>query len=250
MAGHSQFKNIMHRKGAQDKKRAKLFSRATKEIIVSVKGGGEDPDANPRLRAAIAAARAVNMPKDNIERAIKKAAGSDDQTDYSEVRYEGYVPGGVAIIVGALTDNRNRTASDVRSTFTKYGGNLGESNSVIFQFDHVGEIAYPATVASAETVFETALDAGAEDVESDATEHTITTSFENLNAVREALVEKFGDPERAEPIWRPKITTPVDEAQATTLLKLMATLEDNDDVQQVSANFDMDEKLLEKLSAQ
>ena len=187
MAGHSQFKNIMHRKGAQDKKRAKVFSKATKEIIVAVKEGGPDPDGNSRLRGAIAAARAVNMPKDNIDRAIKKAAGGDDDTNYTEVRYEGYGPGGVAVIVDGLTDNKNRTASDVRSTFSKYGGSLGEANSVVFQFDHVGEIVYAVEKATADDMFEAALEAGAEDVKSDEKSHVITTSFGDLNAVREAL---------------------------------------------------------------
>ncbi len=248
MAGHSQFKNIMHRKGAQDKKRAKVFSKATKEIIVAVKEGGADPDSNARLRAAIAAARAVNMPKDNIERAIKKAAGGDDDTVYTEVRYEGYGPGGVAVIVDGLTDNKNRTASDVRSTFTKYGGSLGESNSVIFQFNRVGEIAYPLGKASADDMFEAALEAGAEDVQSSDTNHIITTSFEELNTVREALEKIFGDAERSEPVWRPQNTVTIDEEKALTLFKLIDVLEDNDDVQSVSANFDLDESVLEKLS--
>lgn len=248
MAGHSQFKNIMHRKGAQDKKRAKVFSKATKEIIVAVKEGGPDPDGNARLRAAIAAARAVNMPKDNIERAIKKAAGGDDDTVYTEVRYEGYGPGGVAIIVDGLTDNKNRTASDVRSTFTKYGGSLGESNSVIFQFDHVGEIAYPLEKASTDDMFEAALDAGAEDVHSSGTSHIITTSFEDLNTVRETLEKTFGDAERSEPIWRPHNTITIDEEKALTLFKLIDILEDNDDVQSVSANFDIEDSVMEKLS--
>lgn len=248
MAGHSQFKNIMHRKGAQDKKRAKVFSKATKEIIVAVKEGGADPDSNARLRAAIAAARAVNMPKDNIERAIKKAAGGDDDTVYTEVRYEGYGPGGVAVIVDGLTDNKNRTASDVRSTFTKYGGSLGESNSVIFQFNRVGEIAYPLGKASADDMFEAALEAGAEDVQSSDTNHIITTSFEELNAVREALEKIFGDAERSEPVWRPQNTVTIDEEKALTLFKLIDTLEDNDDVQSVSANFDLDDSVMEKLS--
>ena len=248
MAGHSQFKNIMHRKGAQDKKRAKVFSKATKEIIVAVKEGGPDPDGNARLRAAIAAARAVNMPKDNVERAIKKAAGGDDDTVYTEVRYEGYGPGGVAIIVDGLTDNKNRTASDVRSTFTKYGGSLGESNSVVFQFDHVGEIAYPIEKASTDDMFEAALEAGAEDVQSSEASHVITTSFEDLNTVREALEKTFGDAERAEPIWRPQNTITIDEEKALTLFKLIDILEDNDDVQSVSANFDIEDSVMEKLS--
>tara|TARA_R110002095_G_scaffold195724_3_gene174422 strand:- start:1017 stop:1769 length:753 start_codon:yes stop_codon:yes gene_type:complete len=248
MAGHSQFKNIMHRKGAQDKKRAKVFSKATKEIIVAVKESGPDPDGNARLRAAIAAARAVNMPKDNIDRAIKKAAGGDDDTVYAEVRYEGYGPGGVALIVDGLTDNKNRTASDVRSTFTKYGGSLGESNSVIFQFDHVGEIIYPLEKATPDDMFEAALEAGADDVQSTQTSHIITTSFEDLNTVRENLEKTFGDAERSEPLWRPQNTVNVDEQKALTLFKLIDVLEDNDDVQSVSANFDIDESVLEKLS--
>jgi len=248
MAGHSQFKNIMHRKGAQDKKRAKVFSKATKEIIVAVKEAGPDPDGNARLRAAIAAARAVNMPKDNIERAIKKAAGGDDDTIYTEVRYEGYGPGGVAIIVDGLTDNKNRTASDIRSTFTKYGGSLGESNSVIFQFDRVGEIGSPLEKASSDDMFEAALEAGAEDVQSSGTTHIITTSFEDLNTVREALEKTFGDAERSEPIWRPQNTINIDEEKALTLFKLIDILEDNDDVQSVSANFDIDDSVMEKLS--
>lgn len=248
MAGHSQFKNIMHRKGAQDKKRAKVFSKATKEIIVAVKEGGLDPDGNSRLRGAIAAARAVNMPKDNIDRAIKKAAGGDDDTVYTEVRYEGYGPGGVALIVDGLTDNKNRTASDVRSTFTKYGGAMGESNSVVFQFDHVGEISYPLEKASPDDMFEAALEAGADDVQSDDKNHVITTSFEDLNAVREALEKTFGDSERAEPLWRPQNTVNIDEQKAETLFKLIEVLEDNDDVQRVSANFDIDESVLEKMS--
>lgn len=247
MAGHSKFKNIMHRKGAQDKKRAKVFSKATKEIIVAVKEGGPIPDDNPRLRGAIAAARAVNVPKDNIERAIKKAAGGDDDTVYVDVRYEGYGPGGVAIIVDGLTDNKNRTASDVRSTFTKYGGNMGEANSVAFQFDRVGEIDYALDAANPDDMFEAALEAGAEDVQSEGEAHTITTAFEDLNTVRETLEEKFGDPTRCESVWRPQNLVPIDADKAETLFKLIEVLEDNDDVQNVSANFDIDEAILEKL---
>ncbi len=248
MAGHSQFKNIMHRKGAQDKKRAKVFSKATKEIIVAVKEGGPDPTGNSRLRGAIAAARGVNMPKDNIDRAIKKAAGGDDDTNYTEVRYEGYGPGGVALIVDGLTDNKNRTASDVRSTFSKYGGSLGEANSVAFQFDHVGEIVYTADKASADDMFEAALEAGAEDVQSDETTHVITTSFADLNVVREVLEKTYGDAQRAELLWRPQNTITIDEKKAESLFKLIEILEDNDDVQSVSANFEIDDSVLEKLS--
>lgn len=248
MAGHSKFKNIMHRKGAQDKKRAKVFSKATKEIIVAVKEGGGIPEDNARLRGAIAAARAVNVPKDNIERAIKKAAGDGDDTSFVDVRYEGYGPGGVAIIVDGLTDNKNRTASEVRSTFSKYGGNMGEANSVAFQFDRVGEIDYAIDVASPEDMFEAALEAGAEDVQSTEGLHTITTQFEDLNTVREALEAKFKDALRSESIWKPQNLLPVDEDKATTLFKLIDTLEDNDDVQGVFANFDIDDDVMARLS--
>lgn len=247
MAGHSKFKNIMHRKGAQDKKRAKVFSKATKEIIVAVKEGGPIPEDNARLRGAIAAARAVNVPKDNIERAIKKAAGGDDDTNYVEVRYEGYGPGGVAIIVDGLTDNKNRTASDIRSTFTKYGGNMGEANSVAFQFNRVGEIDYAISVASPDDMFEIALEAGAEDVRSEGDTHTITTHFSDLNTIREALEEKFGDAKRVETIWRPQNLVPIDADKAEILFKMIDVLEDNDDVQMVSANFDVDDTVMEKL---
>ncbi len=250
VAGHSKFKNIMHRKGAQDKKRAKVFSKATKEIIVAVKEAGPDPDGNSRLRGAIAAARAVNMPKDNVERAIKKAASADDDTNYTEVRYEGYGPGGVAMIVVGLTDNKNRTASDVRSTFSKYGGSLGEPNSVAFQFDHVGEIEYALDKASTDDMFETALEAGAEDVQSNDESHVISTTYEGLNSVREILEKSYKDALRAEAVWRPQNTVPVDIDKATTLLKLIDILEDNDDVQSVFSNFDIDDAVMEKLSAE
>lgn len=250
MAGHSQFKNIMYRKGAQDKKRGKLFTKATREIMTAVKEAGADPESNARLRSAIIAARDVNMPKDNIERAIKRAQGGDDTTIYMEIRYEGYGPGGVAIIVDALTDNRNRSASDIRSTFTKYGGNLGETNSVSFQFDHVGEIVYPASVASVEQMFEAALEAGATDVESTATNHEIMTSFDQFHIIRNTLETKFGNPERAGPIWKPKVTVPVSEQHASQLLKLIDMLEDNDDVQTVSANYEIDDAVLQALSNQ
>jgi YebC/PmpR family DNA-binding regulatory protein len=248
MAGHSQFKNIMYRKGAQDKKRAKLFTKATREIMTAVKEGGADVESNARLRSAIIAARAVNMPKDNIDRSIKRAQGNDAETSYEEIRYEGYGPGGVAIIVDALTDNRNRSAAEIRSTFTKYGGNLGETNSVSFQFERVGEIFYPAHTAPAEQVFEAALDAGATDVESTDTYHQITTSFESFHTTRDLLSARFGSPERASILWKPRVTVQVNEEQATTLLKLIDTLEDNDDIQMVSANYEMDDALFQKLS--
>lgn len=249
MAGHSQFKNIMYRKGAQDSKRAKLFTKATREIIVAVKEAGADPAGNARLRAAISAAREVNMPKDNIERAIKRASGGDDDAQYVACRYEGYGPGGVAVIVDALTDNRNRTAADVRAVFTRYGGNLGETGSVSFQFDRVGEIIYPAAAGSAEKIFEMALEAGAQDVSSSNQEHTITTTFEDLNKVREFLTEKLGEPQHSAPVWRPNNTIAVSGDQAASLFKMIDALDDSDDVQQVSANFDVDEETLQKLSS-
>ena len=249
MAGHSQFKNIMYRKGAQDKKRAKLFTKATREIMVAVQSSGSDPETNAALRAALLGARAVNMPKDNVERAIKRALGEGDDANYQEMRYEGYGPGGVAVIVEALTDNRNRTAAEVRSAFTKYGGNLGETNSVSFQFDHVGEIFYPLSAGSHDDIFEKALEAGAEDMSTTETGHEITTSFENFNKAREILAQSLGDPERSGTLWRPKVTVSIGEDQAKSLLKLIDVLEDNDDVQGVSANFEIDDSILEKLSA-
>src|SRR5690606_17812165 len=210
MAGHSQFKNIMYRKGAQDKKRAKQFARLTREIMVAAKTGLPEPDKNPRLRGAIQAARQANMPKDNIERAIKRAAGGEDDTNYEEVRYEGYGPGGVAGIVEALTDNRNRTASEVRAAFSKHGGALGETNSVSFMFDRIGVITYPAKVASAEVMFEAAVEAGAGNVESTAAQHEITCDPDDFTAVRDALTDRFGDPASAELTWRPQTTVVID----------------------------------------
>ena len=248
MAGHSQFKNIMYRKGAQDKKRAKLFSRLTKEIAVAAKMG-PDPDANPRLRAAISAARAANMPKDNIERVLKKVAGGEDDTIYEEIRYEGYGPGGVAIIVEAMTDNRNRTVSEVRTAFSKLGGSLGETNSVAFMFDRVGVISFELSVASADEVFEAAVEAGAANVESDEEQHEITCAPEDFSTVRDALAERYGDPREAGLVWRPQTTVPVGEEDAETLLKLMDQLDDNDDVQQVAANFEIADDLLTRLTA-
>ena len=248
MAGHSQFKNIMYRKGAQDKKRAKLFSRLTKEIAVAAKMG-PDPDANPRLRAAISAARAANMPKDNIERVLKKVAGGDDDTIYEEIRYEGYGPGGVAIIVEAMTDNRNRTVSEVRTAFSKLGGSLGETNSVAFMFDRVGSIAFDASVAGADEVFEAAVEAGADNVESSEEQHEITCAPEDFSAVRDALAERYGDPREAGLVWRPQTTVPVGEEDAETLLRLMDQLDDNDDVQQVAANFEIADDLMARLTA-
>ncbi|MFX4223664.1 MAG: YebC/PmpR family DNA-binding transcriptional regulator [Thalassobaculum sp.] len=248
MAGHSQFKNIMYRKGAQDKKRAKIFTRLTREIQVAAKTGGEDPASNPALRTAIAAARKENMPKDNIERAIKKGSGGGDDNNFEEVRYEGYGPGGVAMIVDALTDNRNRTASEVRAAFSKFGGNLGETNSVSFMFNRVGQIIYPAEVGSPDDVLEAAIEAGAENAESSETEHEITCPVEDFNTVREALEAALGEPQSAGLTWKPLNTVAVDEDQAGTLIKLFDTLDDNDDVQQVSANFDIADDVMAKLS--
>ena len=248
MAGHSQFKNIMHRKGRQDAKRAKVFTKLAREITTAAKLGNEDPAFNPRLRAAILAARAQNMPKDNIDRAIKKASG-DDEANYEEVRYEGYGPGGVAVIVEALTDNRNRTASEVRSAFSKHGGNLGETGSVNFMFDRVGLISYPADKASAEDMFEAALEAGASDVSSDANGHEVICDPDDFSDVRDALAERFGDPDTARLDWKPLNSIAVDEDTAGTLLKLIDILDDNDDVQQVAANFDIADDVMERLSA-
>ena len=247
MAGHSKFKNIMHRKGRQDAKRAKVFAKLGRELSVAAKAG-PDPAFNPALRLAVANAKAQNMPNDVIKRAIDKAQGGDADT-YEEVRYEGYGPGGVAVIVEALTDNRNRTASEVRAAFSKNGGNLGETGSVAFMFERVGQISYPAGAAEAEAMFEGALEAGAEDVESDDETHTITCQPDDFAAVRDALEQKFGDPEEARLDWKPQNSIAVDEGTAQTLLKLIDALEDNDDVQRVSANFDIDDEIMERLSA-
>jgi len=247
MAGHSQFKNIMYRKGAQDAKRAKVFGKLIRELTVAAKTGQPDPDANPRLRSAIAAAKAANLPKDTMERAIKRGAGETEGESFEEIRYEGYGPGGVAVIVEALTDNRNRTASEVRAAFTKNGGNLGETNSVSFQFNRVGSIRYPADVASADDVLEVAIDVGADEVESDAEAHEFICETDSFYDVREALQEKLGDPQTAELTWRPVNTVPVDEDTAGTLFKLIEALDDSDDVQNVSANFDVSDDVMAKL---
>jgi len=246
MAGHSKFKNIMHRKGAQDAKRAKAFTRLIKELAVAARSG-IDPESNPRLRTALAACRAANMPKDNIERVLKKAEGGDGD-NYDEMRYEGYGPGGVALIVEALTDNRNRTASEVRATFNKFGGNLGETGSVNFMFDRVGQIIYPVEAADAEAMFEAALEAGADNVESDDAGHEVITVPEDFNTVREALEGRFGAPEEAGLAWKPQNTTPVNEDQAQTLLKLLGALDDLDDVQSVASNFDIADEVMAKLA--
>ena len=248
MAGHSQFKNIMHRKGRQDAVRSKMFSKLAREITVAAKTGLPDPAMNARLRLAIQNAKAQSMPKDNIERAIKKASGADSE-NYEEVRYEGYGPGGVAVIVEALTDNRNRTASSVRSTFSKAGGALGETGSVSFSFDRVGEITYKLSVGSADDVMEAAIEAGAEDVTSDEDGHTIICGFEDIGEVSKALEDKLGEAETVKAIWKPQNTVPVDEEKAQSLMKLIDTLEDDDDVQNVYSNFEVSDEVLAKLSA-
>jgi YebC/PmpR family DNA-binding regulatory protein len=249
MAGHSQFKNIMYRKGAQDKKRAKIFTKIIRELTTAARTGLPDVNANPRLRAAVNAAKLANMPKDTVERAIRRGSGEEAGDNYDEVRYEGYGPGGIAIIVEALTDNRNRTASDIRAAFTKAGGNLGESNSVSFLFDRLGEVLYPVAVASADAMFEAAVEAGADNVESGGEQHAITCAADDLNAVRDALEKRFGAPQSAKLVWRPKVSTPVLGDDADSLLKLLETLEDSDDVQNVYANFEMADDVLQRLSA-
>ncbi|GBQ30356.1 YebC/PmpR family DNA-binding transcriptional regulator [Gluconacetobacter sacchari] len=249
MAGHSQFKNIMHRKGAQDARRARQFAKVIREITVAARSGLPDPASNPRLRAAISAAREVNMPKDTVERAIKKATGAGGGDDYVEVRYEGYGPAGVAVIVEALTDNRNRTASDVRAAFSKYGGSLGETNSVSFMFTRLGVIAYPPGVASEDEMLEAAIEAGAENVESSAEGHEITCAVESMFAVRDALESRFGEPASAKFDWRPGTVVTLDEDKARTVLKLIDVLDESDDVQAVYANFDLPDDVAEKLSA-
>jgi YebC/PmpR family DNA-binding regulatory protein len=246
MAGHSQFKNIMHRKGKQDKMRSKIFSKLSREITVAAKAGLPDPTANARLRLAIQNARAENLPKDNIERAIKKAQGGDAES-YDSVRYEGYGPGGVAVIVEALTDNRNRTASNVRALFTKYGGNLGESGSVAFMFNRVGEILYPVAKASADAMLEAAIEAGADDVASDESGHTITCAFESIGEVSSAMAAKFGDAESVKVVWKPQTLAPVDQEKAESLMKLVDGLDEDDDVQVVFSNADISDEIMAKL---
>ena len=247
MAGHSQFKNIMHRKGAQDAKRARQFAKLIREITVSARQGLPDPAFNPRLRAAMAAARESNMPRDTIERAVKKATGAGGGEDYTEVRYEGYGPSGVAVIVEALTDNRNRTAGDVRSAFNKHGGALGETNAVSFMFTRVGAVQYPAAAASGDAMLEAAIEAGAEEAESSAEGHEVTCAVEDFFAVRDALEARFGAPSGARLEWRPTTTVVLDEEAAGSLLKLVDALEDNDDVQHVYANFDIPDAVMARL---
>ena len=248
MAGHSQFKNIMHRKGKQDKVRSKVFGKLAREITVSAKMGLPDPAFNPRLRAAIIAARAENMPKDNIERAIKKASATD-QESYDEIRYEGYAPGGVAVIVEALTDNNNRTAGEVRSIFTKAGGNLATTGAVSFMFDHVGVVEYDAAKASADAMLEAAIEAGAEDVISDDNGHQIITTTDTLHEVAKTLEAKFGEPRKSGMVWKPQNTVAVDDEAGEKILKLMEALDESDDVQNVYANFEVSDALVQKMSA-
>ena len=248
MAGHSQFKNIMHRKGRQDAAKSKLFGKLAREITVSAKLGLPDPGMNARLRAAVIAARAENMPKDNIDRAIKKASGSEAES-YDEIRYEGYGPGGVAVIVEVLTDNRNRTAGDVRASFTKSGGNLAETGAVSFMFDHVGVVEFDAKAASADAMLKAAIEAGAEDVISSESGHEVYTTQDTLRDVARALEAKFGEPRKAAMVWKPQSTVAVNDEQGEKLLKLIEVLNEHDDVQNVYANFEVSDALMAKLSA-
>ncbi|WP_414901265.1 YebC/PmpR family DNA-binding transcriptional regulator [Sphingomonas flavalba] len=246
MAGHSKFKNIMHRKGAQDKKRSALFSKLSREITVAAKNGLPDPDMNARLRSAIIAARAQSMPNDNIQRAIKKAEGSDGD-NYEEVRYEGFGPGGVSLIIETLTDNRNRTATNVRTIVSKNGGNLGASGSVSHGFDRMGLISYPVAAGDADAVFEAALEAGAEDVASSEDGHEIWTATETLHEVAKALEPALGEAEGAKLAWRPGTMVTVGEAEAGQLLKLIDALDDDDDVQTVWGNYEVPDEVMERL---
>jgi YebC/PmpR family DNA-binding regulatory protein len=248
MAGHSQFKNIMHKKGRADKARSKLFSKLAREITVAAKLGMPDPAFNPRLRAAVLAARAENMPKDNIERAIKKSQGGEGE-NYEQIRYEGYAPGGVALIVEALTDNRNRTAGEVRAAFTKNGGSLAETGAVSFMFNHVGVVLYDADKASNDAMLEAAIEAGADDVASSASGHEIIASSGALHEVAKNLETKFGEPKKSSLVWRPQNYIAVDDETGEKILKLIEALEDNDDVQNVYANFEISDALMQKLSA-
>ena len=247
MAGHSQFKNIMHRKGRVDAVRSKVFSKLAREITVAAKMGMPDPNFNPRLRAAILAARAENMPKDNIERAIKKSQGGDAE-NYDEIRYEGYGPGGAAVIVEAMTDNRNRTASDIRSVFTKAGGNLAETGAVAFMFDHVGVVEFDAKAGDADTMLEAAIEAGAEDVESDENGHVVYCEQSALGEVTKALEARFGEPRKSALVWKPQNAVAVDDEAGEKLIRLVESLEDHDDVQNVYGNFELSEGLMAKMS--
>ena len=247
MAGHSKFKNIMHRKGRADSARSKLFSKLSREITVAAKSGLPDPAMNSRLRLAVANAKAESVPKDNIDRAIKKASGNDGET-YEEIRYEGFGPGGVGSIVEVLTDNRNRAAANVRSTFSKYGGNLGATGSVAFTWDRVGQIVYPAAAGSEDKIMEAAIEAGAEDVESDEDGHTIYTAFEDLSEVAQALEALLGPAKSTSIAWRPKSRTPVEGDAVASLMKLLDMLDEEDDVQHVYSNEEISDAELEKLA--
>ena len=248
MAGHSAYKNIMHKKGRADAARAKVFAKLGREITVAAKMGLPDPAMNARLRLAIQEARAENMPKDNIERAIKKASGNDT-ANYDSVRYEGYAPGGVAVIAEALTDNRNRTGGAVRAVFTKYNGSLGSTGSVSHMFTHAGEITYKAAAGSADAVLEAAIEAGADDVQSDAAQHLIICPFDSLGTVAGELEAKLGEAVSVKTIWRPNLTTAVDEDNAQTIMKMISALDDDEDVQHVYANFEISDEILKKLTA-
>ncbi|MDB5693428.1 MAG: YebC/PmpR family DNA-binding transcriptional regulator [Alphaproteobacteria bacterium] len=246
MAGHSKFKNIMYRKGAQDKKRSAMFSKLSREITVAARMGLPDPDANPRLRAAVTAARAQSVPKDNIQRSIDKAVGGDAE-NYEELRYEGFGPGGVSLIVEALTDNRNRTATNVRTAFSKNGGNLGASGSVSHGFERLGLIAYPASAGSADQVLDAAIEAGAEDVESDEDGHQIWTAQEDLHGVARALEDALGEAESVKLAWRPSTSVDVEGDNAGNLVKLIDALEEDDDVQAVWGNYEVSDEVMAKL---
>jgi len=249
MAGHSQFKNIMRRKDAQDAKKAKVFTKVVREINAACKSGAPDPAHNPRLRAAMLKARQENISNNKIDEAIKRASGQAGTENYEEVRYEGYGPGGVAVIVEALTDNRNRTASEVRAAFAKFGGNLGESGSVGFMFDRVGVIIYPTGKIGEEAMLDAVIEAGGDNCESDREQHQVTCSPESFGHVRDALEKKFGEPKSAKLTWLPKTGAPINEEQARSLLKMLDMLEDNDDVQEIFANYEIAEDVLERLSA-
>ena len=247
MAGHSKWANIQHRKGRQDAKRSKMFSKLSKEITVAAKMGAPDPEFNPRLRLAIQAAKAQSMPKDNIDRAIKKSTAADG-ANFEEIRYEGFGPAGVGVIVEALTDNRNRAASEIRSIFSKGGGNLGETGSVSFMFDLVGYIEYPASVASEDAMLEAAIESGADDVQSSDETHEVYCAFDQLSEVSSALEKTFGEAASVKPIWRPQNTIPVEGDKAASLMKMIDTLDDCDDVQNVYANFEISDEEMERLA--
>jgi len=249
MAGHSKFKNIQHRKGAQDKKRAKVFTKLVREIITAAKIGGIDVNNNPRLRSAISAGRSQNLPKDRIDRALQQASDPSDGDNYTEIRYEGFLPGGIAIIVETLTDNKNRTVAEVRSAFSKYGGNLGESGSVSFMFDRLGRIDFEGNVASADDMMESAIEAGARDVESSDSEHVIYTDIDAFSECLEFLSNKYGTPVESEIAWKPQTTIMIDdEEKASKILKLIDALEESDDVQKVFGNYEMSDAVYNKLS--